>query len=527
MAWLTILMGISLVGIPCIWFLPSKKVYQIGLLLLLSFLQLATYWFFVRPLYVDTWAIDSISNEAFVLVERFSWIQIPWGGLSELRFDFHLRLDGLNHDLVFLTLLIQPIVAGASWTIKKNLRAFGSLLLLLNASILGCFLAFDLFLFYICFEFMLLPMYFLIAIWGGAQREAAALKFFLYTLVGSLMLVLVFLALLFSYPLQVGPQDWMYHLDLSLLANKGRLLSGSILEDAQWRLWAAVAVLLAFAIKIPIAPLHTWLPKAHVEAPTPISIVLAALLLKVGGYGLFRISGGIFHDQHQFIAEPLAWIAVFSILYGGLNALAQSNYKRMIAYSSVSHMGFVLLGFAAATPAGLSGAMFQMFNHGILATALFLTAGMLYDRGKDYNIDHYKGLITRVPYFGFVVGWIFFASLGLPGLNAFVSEFLVFTGAFHASQSGNFLPIAGVFAAILGIFLSAAYFLNTYKKMFFGNFFINNSTSVSSPIQDLSYREWAMMIPLLVLTLYYGLFPSAHLNFTDEALASLSRFMRP
>lgn len=523
MGLLSILILLPIVGILPVWLLPDRKNAALGACLAVSIIQLLAFAFGAVPYLED---VFSTAESPVAFTEKLQWISLPWSEGFKIRFDYHLRLDGLSAPLVLLTLIVQPIAIVASKGIENARKAYFTLLLVLNAAILGCFLAYDLFLLYIFFEFMLLPMYFLIAYWGGVNREAAALKFFLYTLAGSLLLLLVLLALLFSYPLLEGGTT-VYHLDLSHLAGKVAAVPSSLLADPVWRMTALALVVLAFAIKLPAAPLHTWLPQAHVEAPAPISVLLAALLLKIGGYGLFRIGGGIFHDQIATLSAPISWLAVFTILYGGLNALAQSHFKRMIAYSSVSHMGFVLLGFAAATPEALNGAQLQMFNHGINSAALFILAGMLHDRVHDYRIDHFGGLLKRMPIFGFVTAFSFFAALGLPGLNAFISEFLVLAGAFRASQGADFISIYGIMAAAAGIFLSAAYFLLAYRRMFLGELFLNGGDDWKGQLVDLSKQEILLLAPLLALMLLLGLYPTCLLDLSDVALSELSHWMRP
>lgn len=523
MGLLSVLILLPLVGILPVWLLPDRKNAALGASLAVSIIQLLAFALGAVPYLED---VFSTAENSVAFTEKLQWISLPWSEGFKLRFDYHLRLDGLNTPLVLLALIVQPIAIIASKGIERARKAYFTLFLVLNAAILGCFLAYDLFLFYLFFEFMLLPMYFLIAYWGGGNREAAALKFFLYTLAGSLLLLLVLLALLFSYPIVEGGET-AYHLDLSHLVGKVAGNASGLLADPDWRTAALVLVVLAFAIKLPAAPLHTWLPQAHVEAPAPISVILAALLLKIGGYGLFRIGGGIFHDQVAALSVPIAWLAVFTILYGGLNALTQNHFKRMIAYSSVSHMGFVLLGFAAATPEALNGAQLLMFNHGVNSAALFIIAGMLHDRVHDYRIDHFGGLLKRMPVFGFVTAFAFFAALGLPGLNAFVSEFLVLAGAFRASQGAGFISIYGVLAAATGIFLSAAYFLLAYRRMFLGELFLNGGEDWKDKLLDLSNREFLLLAPLLALMLLLGLYPTCLIDLSDGALSELSRWMRP
>jgi NADH-quinone oxidoreductase subunit M len=490
--------------------------------LLIAVVQLLIYSVFICGNVDDGWA--SITKPS-ALTEYIKWIELTWSKSDRLVFAYHLRIDGLSHAMVLLTVILQPIIVLASLPILKNRRAYFSLLLLLNASILGCFLAFDLFLFYIFFEFMLLPLYFLIAYWGGEERESAALNFFLYTLIGSLVLLIVLFALLFSYPTIGESSELIYNLDLTNLINLKGLLAGSLLDNLQFRWLAFGAILLAFSIKIPVVPVHTWLPQAHVQAPTAISIVLAALLLKVGGYGLIRLGAGIFPDQVQAWAPVMGWLAIISILYGGFAALAEQHFKRLIAFSSISHMGFVLLGIAAATPEALSGAQLQMFNHGILSSALFLTAGFLYVRFHDYRIPLFSGLLKPMPAYGFLTAWVFFAALGLPGLNAFVSEFLVLIGAFRSLQLSAFIPQSGILLAASGIFLSASYLLYAYRRMFLGPLFLNGGDAWLAQAKDIRTREYLAIVPLCLLMLVLGLFPNLILSLSEQSFADLTEWI--
>ncbi|MDX5438114.1 MAG: NADH-quinone oxidoreductase subunit M, partial [Pontibacter sp.] len=434
----------------------------------------------------------------------------------------------------------------SSWTITKNVKGYFLLYLLLMTSVMGCFLSLDFFLFYLFFEFMLLPMYFLIGIWGGPKREYAAIKFFIYTLVGSLFILVVMIGLYtsvidpvataaqmellqngivspdailqvqqllqqnvlssdelvrtFSIPAMMEPANYIPG---SLL----HVLSGTELWDLPLRFIAFLLLFAGFAIKVPSVPVHTWLPDAHVEAPTPISVLLAAILLKVGGYGLIRIVYPIFPDAGAYFSVLVGGLGVLSIIYGALCALAMNDLKKLIAYSSVSHMGFVLLGLASLTVEGVNGAVYMMFSHGIISAMLFLAVGVIYDRAHNRMILNFRGLANRMPAYTAFVVVAFFASLGLPGFSGFISELMVLLGGFSAPDVTGMLPRWMTVVAVIGLLLSAAYYLWALQRMFFGKYWIFPELREKAMISDLTAREYLMLVPLAVLTLLFGIFP--------------------
>ncbi len=495
-------------------------------------------------------------EEAYSFSEKVDWINLDMRGLGKLSIKYYVGVDGLNISLILLTTLVMTIAAISSWRVDKKVKGYYSLLLLLNASVIGCFAALDLFLFFLFFEFMLLPMYFLIGLWGGPRREYAAIKFFLYTLLGSVFILVVMIGLYLSVidpkativelglanrgdvitdemthllqvmleTDQVEPEKMVHTFSIPDMMNAANYIPGSILShlsdikffDVPVRILAFLLLMIGFAIKLPAVPFHTWLPDAHVEAPTPVSVILAGVLLKIGGYGMIRIAYGIFPEGGVYFAWWIGLAGLISILYAALNALAMVDIKKMIAFSSVSHMGFVLLGLASNTTEGVSGAVFQMFSHGIITTILFLIAGVLYDRTGNRLIENYRGLASAMPYFTAVVVIGFFASLGLPGFSGFIAEILVLFGAFSASTNAV-LPVWMAILATLGLVLGASYYLWTLQRMFFGEFWVFKS-DWHDKLTDLSSREYLMLIPCILITLVLGILPHLLLDVVGPSI---------
>jgi NADH-quinone oxidoreductase subunit M len=445
-------------------------------------------------------------NGASGLSVQMPWFSLNLGRLGEFKVDFWLGLDALSAPLLLLSVIVLFLGALASWEITSRPRAYHALYLLLSGNIIGCFLALDFFLFFLFFEFMLLPMYFLIGLWGGARREYAAVKFFIYTFLGSVAILVAMIGLYLSV---TGP-DGAPTFGLPHLANPANFKPGSLLAPGSpvtyWglsvRAWAFLLLLVGFAIKLPAVPLHTWLPDAHVEAPTPVSVVLAGVLLKIGAYGLMRIAYPVFPE----VARQMAWwvglAGVVSIVYGALVALGQGNLKRMIAYASVSHMGYVLLGLAAGTPEAVSGASFQLFSHGLLSALLFLCAGVLYARTQELSLEAYRGLAQPMPRFAGLAGVAFFASLGLPGFSAFVAELLVYLGAFRSPGLPGWMPAL----ALLGLVVGAGYFLWALQRLFLGPFSLQNP-EWQPRLTDLTGRELALLALPAGLALLLGIWP--------------------
>lgn len=451
---------------------------------------------------------------AFQFVEQVDWITMSLGSVGALRIQYFLGVDGISLPLVALSSLVLLIGVISSWHLQEKTKGYFILYLILSSSIIGCFISLDFFLFYLCFEFMLLPMFFLIGIWGGKRRSYASIKFFLYTLLGSLFILVVMIGLYLS----VVDGDINTFSLVSMM--DGSYESGSVLDPLSTelifgysaRVIAFIFLIIGFGIKLPIVPVHTWLPDAHVEAPTAISVVLAGLLLKVGAYGLFRIVYSIFPDIAVDFGWLVASLGVLSILYGGFNALAQKDLKRMVAYSSVSHMGFVLLGLAALTSEGFSGSLFHMISHGLISPALFLIAGVLYDRTGNRQMENFSGLASKMPTYTFFTALFFFAGLGLPGLSGFVGELMVLLGVFKSS-----LSIWIGLLAVSGIAVSAAYFLWTIQRMFFGKYFVREAAWETNML-DLGMREKLMLIPLALLVIILGIFPRLVLDYSNETI---------
>ncbi|MEW6201835.1 MAG: NADH-quinone oxidoreductase subunit M [bacterium] len=438
-------------------------------------------------------------------VERITWIK-------SIGIHYYLGGDGLSVPLIVLTTLLSAVSLIASWGITDRCKGYFSLFLILEMSMLGVFCALDFFLFYVFWEIMLVPMYFLIGIWGGPRKEYAAIKFFLYTLIGSLCMLLAILAMYFT----VGENTF----DMLRIAE---VLSVDARAAGAFGIIVFIALFIGFAIKVPIFPFHTWLPDAHVEAPTAVSVILAGVLLKMGTYGLLRVNFPILPDAAHTLAPWIAILGVINILYGSLVAMAQQDLKKLIAYSSIGHMGFCVLGIATFQTQAVNGAIMQMLNHGMVTAGLFLIAGVIYDRAHTRGVNEFGGLATRFPIYSGFVSLVFFASLGLPGLNSFWGEFLVLVGSFNSpapiNWAANFFPLM-VYIAVLGIVITAAYHLWTIQRMFLGPF-----NEKWSHLKDMDYREIITLTPTAIFAVTIGVYPRLILDLFTPYTDALLKWM--
>jgi len=473
---LTLLVFAPLVGAVLLALLPREP---------LAGVRRAALVFSLVPFVLSLWMLARFrAGEAeFQLVERAAWIP-AWG------IEYRFGVDGVSLFLVLLTTFLTPIVVLASWgDIHRRVKEFFALLLVLETGMLGTFLALDLFLFYVFWEVMLIPMAFLIGVWGGPRRVYAAVKFVLYTMSGSLLMLVGILYLAWQVKSQTGTFAFGYE----------RFLALHLGAPEQLYLFAAFA--LAFAIKVPLFPFHTWLPDAHVEAPTGGSVILAGVLLKMGTYGFLRFAIPLFPGAVATASPAVVALAVAGIVYGALVATVQPDLKKLVAYSSVSHLGFVMLGLFALTPTAVSGSLYQMLNHGLSTGALFLLVGMIYDRRHSRLIADFGGLWTAVPVYAACFLVVMLASVGLPGLNGFVGEFLILLGAFGP------WPWATA-VATSGVVLGALYLLWMYERVVFGPLVRPENAA----LEDLNGRELVVLVPIIALCFVMGFYPAPFLT---------------
>jgi NADH-quinone oxidoreductase subunit M len=424
--------------------------------------------------------------------------KVPWIAAGPFQMNYQLGIDGISLWLVILATFIMPIAILSTWTaVEEKVKEYMICLLLLEVGMIGTFVSLDLFLFYIYWEVMLIPMYFIIGIWGGKNKIYAAVKFFIYTMVGSLLMLVALIVLYFK----AGGGDFniLRFYDLTL--------------DPASQTWLFLAFALAFAIKVPMFPLHTWLPDAHTEAPTAGSVILAAVLLKMGTYGYVRFAMPLFPDATATFTPLIATLSVIGIVYASLVAMVQDDVKKLVAYSSVAHLGFVMLGIFALNTQGITGGMLQMLNHGVSTGALFLIVGFIYERRHTRQIADFGGLAKQMPVFATMFMIVTFSSIGLPGTNGFVGEFLVLLGAFQSNLRWYAI------IATSGVILSAVYMLWMFQRVMFGEL----SNPKNKVLKDLNAREVCIMLPLLVLIFFMGVYPRP---FIDTMAPSIDRLIK-
>lgn len=437
------------------------------------------------------WEFSAADGAAFQFAEQVTWYE-PWG------IGWNVGIDGISLLLIVLTAVLFPISILASASVSKDVKMYMTSMLLLETGLLGVFVSLDLLLFFVFFEMTLVPMYLLIGIWGSENRVYAAVKFFLYTALGSALLLTGIIALAVIHGNDTGALSFAFQ-DLQELA---------LSSNAQ--LWLFLGFGAAFAIKVPLFPFHTWLPDAHTEAPTAGSVILAGVLLKLGTYGFVRFNLTLFPDATVRLAPWLAALAVVGIIYGAAVAIVQPDVKRLVAYSSVSHLGFIVLGTFALTSQGLQGSVIQMVNHGLTTGALFLLIGMIYDRRHTRQISDYGGLASVMPLFAGVFLFMAFASIGLPGLNGFIGEFKILLGSYLA------FPVLAILAAS-GVVLAAIYLLWAYERMFTGP--ITNSSNEG--LSDLNAREITILVPIALLIVLLGVYPKPALDRIEPAVENI------
>jgi NADH-quinone oxidoreductase subunit M len=432
------------------------------------------------------WAQFDPTNPGFQMKETYEWF-------PDFNIAFRLGVDGISIYFILLSTFLTPICILASWTsVDKRVSEYMAAFLALETFMVGMFCALDMIAFYVFFEGVLIPMFLIIGVWGGARRIYASFKFFLYTLLGSVLMLVAIIAMI----VQIGGSS----IEEAMLFD----------FDPELQIWLWLAFFASFSVKMPMWPVHTWLPDAHVEAPTAGSVILAGVLLKMGGYGFLRFSLPMFPDASTYFSDMVYALSIIAIVYTSLVALAQEDMKKLIAYSSVAHMGYVTLGIFTGNAQGVEGAVFQMLSHGIVSAALFLCVGVVYDRMHTREISRYGGLVHRMPKYAAVMMIFTMASVGLPGTSGFIGEFLVLAGAFLANTWAAAL-------AATGLVLGAAYMLMLYRRVIFGKLEHDDLKSIS----DLTWREAAIFTPLVILVLWMGIYPASFLDGIQPAVAEV------
>jgi NADH-quinone oxidoreductase subunit M len=494
-----------LAGMFVLLFMPKESKNLIrwwaNLVVLSGFLISLPLWFW----------FDFDNSDAMQYVVKAPWIQT-------LGADFHVGVDGISMLLVMLTTLMGPLAVLSSWdAIQVRVKEYYAFMLMLQTGMLGVFISLDFFMFYVFWEVMLVPMYFLIGVWGGPRKLYAAIKFFLYTLVGSVLLLLGILALYFSYPgiAAANPEiAQAYGTDPTFNILAFHAMAPYLMENLQW--WVFLGFFVGFAIKVPMFPFHTWLPDAHVEAPTAGSVILAAVLLKMGTYGFLRFSIPILPKATVDFVPLMIALSIIAIIYGALVAMMQPDMKKLVAYSSVSHMGFVMLGMFALNPNGLNGSILQQINHGISTGALFLIVGIIYERRHTREIAQLGGLSNIMPVYATVFLIMTMSSIGLPLLNGFIGEFTIMAGAL---QKNLWWAVAGG----AGIVLGAAYMLWLYQRTMFGKL----DNPANQGLSDMNWRELATLVPLIIMAFWIGLYPAPFFRALDKPVNKLVRIVQP
>ncbi len=488
--WLTAIVFIPTLGALILALFPEA---QKGLIRTVTLAVMLLDFLISLPLFF----MFDASSPAFQFMESYEWV-------PSLGIKYVLGVDGISLLLVLLTTFLGPIVVLGSSSIKKSLKGYFASMLILQTGMLGTFLALDLFLFYVFWEVMLIPMYFLIGVWGGVERIYAAVKFFIYTMVGSLLMLVGILWIYFNVTIPDVGHTFDY---LAILEHTKHM---PLAANAQ--LWLFAAFALAFAIKVPMFPFHTWLPDAHVQAPTAGSVILAGVLLKMGTYGYIRFAMPLFPEGVDFFRPLMITLAVIGIIYGAMVSIVQVDIKKLVAYSSVSHLGFVMLGLFALNQEGVTGAMIQMINHGLSTGALFLLVGVVYDRRHTRLIADYGGIAKVMPWYAAVFMLVMLSSVGVPGLNGFVGEFLILIGTYKA------YPLAAVLGAT-GVILAAVYLLWMYRRVFFGPI----TNPVNKSMKDLKPVEWASLLPLIVFIIWIGVYPN---TFLSKMTVAIEHFLK-
>jgi NADH-quinone oxidoreductase subunit M len=435
------------------------------------------------------------ADTGFQFVEEHDWI---------LGLQYKMGVDGISVLFVLLTTFLMPVTIAACWDVEVRVKEYMIAFLVLETLMLGVFCALDLVLFYLFFEAGLIPMFLIIGIWGGKDRIYASFKFFLYTFLGSVLMLVAMIAMYFD----AGTTDIVQLLKHNFASETLNIAGFQVLGGLQTLLF--IAFFASFAVKMPMWPVHTWLPDAHVQAPTAGSVVLAAILLKMGGYGFLRFSLPMFPVASDMLAPLVFWMSAIAIVYTSLVALAQNDMKKLIAYSSVAHMGYVTMGIFAANQQGVEGAIFQMLSHGFISGALFLCVGVIYDRMHTREIDAYGGLVNRMPAYALVFMFFTMANVGLPGTSGFVGEFLTLAGIF---QVNTWVAVV----ATSGVILSAAYALWLYRRVVFGDLIKESLRSIT----DMTRREKAIFAPMIAMTLLLGIYPSLVTDITGPSVANL------